>query len=142
MKSGDHPPLDSGFTLIEVTLALAIVAFTVIALLGLSSIAPKEMREATDDILLINIAQKAITQWRASGWDEMTATDDYFSSEGESCAQAEAIYKVSVQPSTATPPEWPTAGTGFKAINISVDTVHGGSTVKSVSFPIGVARYE
>ncbi len=65
-------PLHSGFTLIEVTLAVAIVGVAMLAIIGLLSNAVDSSRQVSDDTLVANLADDMINWTRITPYTNVT----------------------------------------------------------------------
>jgi len=93
------------FSLIEVTIALGVVAFALVAILGLVPVALRSAREATDDTRSSLIAQDVATRARAlfsSSSALSPSTNWWYDNEGRFIDQSaganftNALYRVSV----------------------------------------------
>lgn len=87
----------SGFTLIEVVLALAVISFAVVALLGLLSVSAGSSRSASEDTVIASMSRQVIAEMRSKpfsslptkseptqndpGWPVATTTTDSWPAE-------------------------------------------------------------
>ena len=81
-----HPRAAAAFTLIEVTLAIGIVAFAFVALFGLLPIGMTNFRQALDTSLTTQIAQRIINDLKQSDFDtvkQTTLSMRYYSEQGD-----------------------------------------------------------
>jgi uncharacterized protein (TIGR02598 family) len=79
----------SGFALVEIAIAIGIMAFALVAILSLLSVGLKAGRDATDDTVITTMATAVIGQLRATNRSVAqltalngTATNYYFDSSG------------------------------------------------------------
>ncbi len=68
---------DKAFSLVEVVLAVGIVAFVLISILGLMSVGIKANRESADDIAVGLIVQHVSTSLRMEGFTKVNANTNY-----------------------------------------------------------------
>jgi uncharacterized protein (TIGR02598 family) len=101
-----HPPRrgrEAAFSLVEIVLALGIISFAFVALLGLMPIGLRSFEGAIDATVQSQIAQAVTTQARQSKFSELEklnknpdadeanpAADYYFDAEGRELVQADA----------------------------------------------------
>ena len=82
-----HPRESEAFTLIEVTLAIGIVAFAFVALFGLLPIGMTNFRQALDTSLTTQIAQRIINDLKQSDFDTVAKQTGpslrYYSEQGD-----------------------------------------------------------
>lgn len=67
----------SGFTLVEVVMALGIFSFAIIALFGLMSVGLRSGKESASDLALGLMTQTASSVLHAQGFSEVTANSTY-----------------------------------------------------------------
>lgn len=75
-----------GFSLVEVTLAIGLTTFSVIVLLGLLCSGVNESRQATDQTVMVQIAQQLIGMAQQTDWshtDELSSAYFYFDETGQ-----------------------------------------------------------
>ena len=93
----------SGFSLVEITLALGIVAFVLIAVLGLFGVGLDSSRRSASDTVISQVVNQVLSDTRTS---DLPAPGDaplefYYNEKGVVAPQQGAIYKVSL--STQSP---------------------------------------
>lgn len=111
-RSTSVPAKRSGFTLIEIALTLGIIAFALVAIIGLIPVALQADRAAADDTALAAAANRVASDLYGRGFAYLSATSTakpwpyYFDSEGIPMPAATgALYEcVIVQAGTANPP--------------------------------------
>lgn len=90
----------SGFSLVEVTVALAMVAFTMTALLGSMPVALQTYREAIDSSLKANILQKIVAELEQTPFDQIRSDapefgiERFFDDQGLEVSPQEARFAV------------------------------------------------
>ena len=77
---------DRGFTLVEVTLAMGIVAFAVVSILGTIPIALNSARQSTDQGRASAIANTLFTSFRSQPFRNVRYKDSQYSSDGKPIA--------------------------------------------------------
>jgi len=99
-----------GFSLIEVALAVGVVAFAFVSLMGLLPVGLQVFRNTIDASVRSQIVQHVTTDALQTNFDVLTSssnalTNVYFDDQGNEVAQTGSIYSVQVQvtPSTALP---------------------------------------
>ncbi|HEX4086015.1 MAG TPA: Verru_Chthon cassette protein B [Chthoniobacteraceae bacterium] len=112
-----------GFTLIEVTVAIGLVSFGLLGLLGLLPVGLQTFRSAVDTSVRSQIAQRVISDAMETDFDTLIGTtpaDRYFDGQGLEVAQPLSVYEAHVQitGSTALP-----AGGSSLATNANLATV-------------------
>lgn len=94
-----------GFSLVEVVLALGLVSFCLVALLGLFSVGIKTSKQAAEETNLAAMSSQIITELRATTSSTTIALNQtyYFDNLGERTNAAGAYYAclVTSQPDTA-----------------------------------------
>jgi uncharacterized protein (TIGR02598 family) len=93
----------SGFSLVEITLALGIVAFVLIAVLGLFGVGLDSNRRSVSDTVIPQIVNQVLSETRTP---DLPAPGDaplafFYNEKGSAVPQQEAVYKVSL--STQSP---------------------------------------
>jgi uncharacterized protein (TIGR02598 family) len=101
-------PRTRGFTLIEVTLALGVVSFALISLLGLIPAGLQTFRSSMDMSVRSQIVQRIAGDAMQTNFDTLIASessDRYFDDQGRETTQQSYTYQVHVQvtPSTDLP---------------------------------------
>lgn len=92
----------AGFSLIEVTIAIGIAAYTLLALLGLYAVGLNASRDSAIEIRLAEIAQDATARIRAG---DTSGPPWHYSQEGARLSAAQdAYFDVTVDPAAANPP--------------------------------------
>ncbi len=123
----------AAFSLVEVTLAIGIVAFAFVSVFGLIPIGLNTFREAMTDSVGLQITQRVLNEMQQTDFNLLTtgatAPLRYFDDQGNEVATtAEAVYQVKtrISPVTALP-----SSTGAAPDNDNIATV----TVQVVSNP-------
>ena len=78
-------PRQSGFSLVEIVVAVGIVATVMVALLGMIPTGLNAVNEAADTMAEIRIAQKIMGEIQMTEWDDLDEWDDgalYYDNEG------------------------------------------------------------
>lgn len=75
-------PLSFGFTLIEIVLAMGIVAVSVLSITGMLSTAAKAGRDAGNDTLAVSIAQRVLNDMRVTHFDRLWTWSIYDPDQG------------------------------------------------------------
>ncbi|XHR31170.1 MAG: Verru_Chthon cassette protein B [Chthoniobacteraceae bacterium] len=94
-----------GFTLIEITLALGIVSFAFIGLLGLLPAGLQTFRSAVDTSVRSQIIQRICSDAMQADFDTLISNppaDRYFDDQGNEIAQQRSMYQVRVQIGSST----------------------------------------
>jgi uncharacterized protein (TIGR02598 family) len=102
---GAWPPahkLAGAFSLVEVTLALGLVGFAVLAVIGLLPGGLSTLRQSMEQTVEAQIVQSIAAQSVITPFKQMSTNDQYFDDEGLPSTAAEARYtaKVTFPPST------------------------------------------
>ncbi len=71
-------PAVAGFSLIEVTISIAITAVALVALMGMLPAGMKTMREATDRAVETRIHQQILGEVMLADWDDQTRLQNLF----------------------------------------------------------------
>ncbi len=107
-----------GFSLVEITLALGIVSFCVIAVLGLSVLTLDQTRESKRDVIWINLAEEVATKLKAAAWNTsaLAAQEFYFDTDGKTVASTstDAIYTCKATEVVGDLPGTPTGSSPYK----------------------------
>ena len=111
------------FTLVEVTLAIGIMAFSLIALLGLFNVGFQASRRSAEGSSLPMIIEQIKQEERsASG----TAIDQsrvvYFTYSGEKAADTTAHYRCTVRAASPIPAVLPNTGNHLILLNVRVES--------------------
>ncbi len=144
LKKSDLPsPLPKAFTLVEVALALSIIAFAFVTLLGLLQSGMSSFRDSMDRSVSSQIAQEILNEKRKVDFSTLTASTSpsllSFTEDGEFISTpADSIYtaRVSINPSVSVPGP----GTG-RFINrslakVAVEVVRRPGGISSSSDPV------
>lgn len=107
---GDYPPRNRirGFTLVEVVIALGIISFALVALIGLLPVGLDTFRRAVDATTTSQIAQELLssaTHAKYSALGQMAGTPYYFDDQGKSGTGIDAtnyVYRADVAVSTSS----------------------------------------
>lgn len=82
-----------GFSLVEVVIAIGLISFVIVSLLGLGSVALNKTGDSRRDTLLANMFQGAIAEVKSGAWDTGATNSIYFDSEGGRVDQPAAFYR-------------------------------------------------
>lgn len=96
-----RPSTQHGFSLVEISLALGIICFAFIPLLGLLSLGMSTMRSASDESTATRIIQKIGNEVQQSDFDTLltSASPRYFDAQSRelpASAKAESIYQAQI----------------------------------------------
>ncbi len=97
----------NAFSLVEVTLALGVVAFAFVSLFALLPIGLGVSREAIDNTVTAQIAQQLATQAQQTDFSKLSQLDGaifYFNEEGGDATASDHIYKTHVAVPTQADP--------------------------------------
>jgi uncharacterized protein (TIGR02598 family) len=100
-----RPHGNRGFTLIEITLALGIVSFAFIGLLGLLPAGLQTFRSAVDTSVRSQIIQRICSDAMQTDFDTLISNppaDRYFDDQGNEIVQQKSMYQVRVQIGSST----------------------------------------
>lgn len=119
----------SAFSLVEITLALGIVAFVMVGVLGLFSVGLDASRRSAGDTVFPQVIHQVLSQVRTP---DLPPPGDppltfYFNEKGESVTAADAIYNVTL--STQDPAaSLPDTGSHLYLIRLEIVPVRGNVT--------------
>src|SRR5882757_9974275 len=82
----------AGFSLVEIAIALGIVSFVLIALMGLMSVGLNEARRGREDTLLASMTSYRMTSLLGAGYANVTNTTAYFTYDGLESSPTNAYY--------------------------------------------------
>ena len=126
-----------GFTLVEVLLALGIVAFAFMALCGMLPVGLKTYRDAMDATCRANIVRVVtaeLAQAPYAGIDAWNGQERYFSDQGlEVASVADARFRVkyvNILPGTSL---FGAINSSLKPVTIEISAVQGGSSLSRVT---------
>jgi uncharacterized protein (TIGR02598 family) len=130
-----------GFTLVEVTIAMGVVAFGFITILGLLPAGLKTFRSAMDSSVGAQIAQKVINDAQQKDFDALVAngiasTVRYFDDQGNELGvsdKAKAIYHVNTRVVTATGMPGAASNSNLATITIQIANNPGNLTLPAES---------
>lgn len=129
-------PHEVGLTLVEVTIALGLVAFALVAILGVLPTGLNQLRDAMDRTVEAQIVNFVGNQALVTPFDEIrTGRTLYFDEEGLPGGSDGAFYRVSV---TNLPPSFPGSAAGWEMnltrlrIEITMPTRPGQTSVRSI----------
>jgi uncharacterized protein (TIGR02598 family) len=108
-SSGRNRP--AGFSLVEVALALGIVSFVLLSLLGLMTVSLDAGRRSYEDTTVASLAQVVANELRTNSYSSLPNTnfERYFSYDGEPSDAGAAHYRCTIQAETHTSAELPSA---------------------------------
>lgn len=120
----------AGFTLVEVVVAIGIIAFAFVPLMGLLPLGLDVSRQAIDTTVQAQIAQQLTTQAQQTDFSQIKSLNTgsgansgwFFDDQGNKCAQAGAIYQatLNVSPTTTLPGLVNITTTKLATVTISV----------------------
>ena len=105
------------FSLVELTLAIGLISFCLMALLGLFEVGMKGGRQAANDTVLAATASRLASEIIATRKFSFPATR-YFDVDGESVAQSAALYGCTI--SSATVPDSQLPGISTNLVRVSM----------------------
>ena len=115
-----------GFTLVEVTVALGIVSFALLGLVGLLPVGLQTFKSAMDTSVRSQIVQRVFTDVTETDFDTLMSTpppDRYFDDQGNEVAQQFSVYQAHLQitGSTALPAvSSPTPNANLATVEIQI----------------------
>lgn len=110
----------SAFSLVEVVIALGLVSFVVIALLGLISIGMKSSRQAEEDTRIVGIGASTLAWLRHVDPLPVGGTNLFFDTDGnETTNSVEAFYDCAVSFRVPSTSEMPGVGTNVYLVTLS-----------------------
>lgn len=124
----------SGFSLVEVVLALGIVVFAVLGLLGLASTVIDQNAAVKRDLVISSIFQQLTRQIQQKEIAEDKTL--YFSVEGNLSVLADAAYHCKITFSDITPPAWPDKAAPLKMANIALMWPAGAASPSTQTSPV------
>lgn len=131
------------FSLVEVVIALGIISFVVVALLGLSSSALERVKESKRDTVGLNMIQEAISEVRSLGWSDIANQVVYFDGDGlRTDSEASAFYVCTVEVSSAAVPNIAFTENYLKSVRLIMKWPVGASRQEVLSVPFTVAKYK
>ncbi len=132
MTSRPSPAAPFGFSLVEITLTLGIVAFVLVSILGLFSVGIESSRRSADDTIISQIANQVLSDTRTQDLPApgTGSLEFYYNDKGVTVAQQEAVYKTTL---STQEPGTMIADTGahLYLIRIEVASVKGSTVVHS-----------
>lgn len=98
----NSPRKSSGFSLVEITLALGILSFSIVSLMGLMSVGLTSFRDSIDTTVESQIAQSILNEKRQTAFETLIDSSsrvetNYYGDEGERVARPDAIYVARVE---------------------------------------------
>lgn len=137
----------AGFSLVEVAIALGLVGFVLVALLGLFSTMLDLGRTAREALLVSTITSSAISKYAAMDWVDLAAlstTTEALDSHGTPVGTGSAspvAYEMEVEPiSPSNSALMPEAATQLRHFRVSVNRAGSNTPIRST--PFSVANYE
>jgi uncharacterized protein (TIGR02598 family) len=99
------PPVSAGFSLVEVTLAIGLVTFGLLSVVGTLPTGMQTLRESSEQTLHAQILASVSEGLAVSDFTGLTARDFYFDENAQpQGAAASARYKASLQPEAPSMP--------------------------------------
>ncbi len=87
-----------GFSLIEIVLALGIISFALVSILGLLAGALSTSRDASDDRIAASMTTRLLSELRSSATFQNATTNYYFDVDGQLLTSEDgAVYEVEVE---------------------------------------------
>ncbi len=119
-----------GFSLVEVAIALGVVAFSLTTVLALLPSVLKSMRESIDQTLESQIGQQIASDVLQTPFRDVGAMTKYYDSEGFAvAAESDAVFTAKITPSTVSYPgsDFLTGlatplSSSLKALNVTITT--------------------
>jgi uncharacterized protein (TIGR02598 family) len=120
-----------GFTLVEVAMAMGVVSFSVLAMVGLNSVSLATLSDARKEAVGQRIAQTVASRLNTGSFADLQASQEYFDSEGlRVTGTSDAVYRADIAPSTAARfGETSLPADAAKPVEISVHRAPGGATL-------------
>lgn len=149
MKITSPPHRRGAFSLVEITLALGITSFSMIAILGLSAVSLKQTGESRSDLYEAMLVQGVRAQLASIPWADLTGSSGgsglpytfYFSLDGAPVATAAAAdWQVVVTDTAGTVPGLP-ADASAHLLTLRLDVRHR-ATGRELSIPVLMSQYE
>lgn len=129
--------IPGGFSLVEVTLAIGVVGFAFVALLGLLPVGMQTFRQAVDTSVRSQIVQRVFNEALQTNFETLVSvpsSDLYFDDQGNEVPRTESIYHVNVQIFPQTDLPTPASG-GTNGANTNLATIR----IKIANNPAHVA---
>lgn len=149
--SAPLPSLPAAFTLVEVVLALGIVAFAVVALVGLMAVSFDSSRGSDADTSIASMARQITAELRARPFDRLTTEGSdvyFFDNEAHRLADLKgAVYRCKVTLTANGDFDTGSAGgapaqPNLYEVQIDFTSALGASPSRLQSFHTAIARYE
>lgn len=140
LKNRPHRP--SAFSLVEVTLAIGILSFGLLSVIGLMPVGLNTFRQSINTSVGIQISQRLINEKRQTDFATLIAPANateyrYFSDEGDEVPATIAIFvaKITVTDSVAVPSSGISRYTNFSLAKVEVQVAYnpGGPTTQNAS---------
>jgi uncharacterized protein (TIGR02598 family) len=146
MKSPFGEQDKSAFSMIEVTIAIGIVGFALLAVLGNINTDSNIQRQAINATIQAQIMQNVMGALRQSDWSKISNTTSsgwsgtnlYFDSRGVVTDQAAAVYTAT--PTVSASVSLPGASANTNMARVSVQILKNGSTTESVTVSAIIAN--
>jgi len=124
-----------GFSLIEVVIALGIVAFGLVSVIGLLPVGLQSFRQAIDNSVTTQIVQRVVDETQQTDFNTLANTVYYFNDQGTmlSGTSSQTLYtvNVSINKSTAVPSDGivgPYSSANLATLSIQITQAGGGAT--------------
>lgn len=136
---------NTGFSLVEVVIALGLLAFAITAILATLPIGLSTMREAREDTLQATLIRKLTSELSRTPFSDIVGDTLYFDGEGGQTNASSALYRLEFTVQAANTTSYPGAGTSVPnhLLTVQADLYREGvgSTAPPVaSFPISLAK--
>ena len=86
---------EAAFSLTEIAVAIGIVAFVIVSLVGLMSVGLSAQRSAREDTILVSVTKQALSTARSGKYSDLVigaASSNFYTSEGYPTNAASAFY--------------------------------------------------
>lgn len=136
-RSGSSGPKKSGFSLVEVAIALGIASFVLISLLGLMSTGLDAGKQSTEDVMLATLAKTVLSDLKSTNnYHALNnfSTNRYFAYSGTEVSQGskDAYFGCKITAGAHTNSPFPALTNASNAVRVTVN----------FSWPVGVTNNE
>ena len=142
-----HPPPSSGFSLIELVIALGIATFSLMAIVAVMPVGLISLRSAMDQFLEARIIQKISGDLAMTPFERIEGNTLFFDSNGmETDDPADARYRAVSSLRNHGSETFPGADAAAVSQNLAIievkifRVVPNGTDISTVTFPLAIAR--
>lgn len=141
-----EPARAGAFSLVEIALALGLVTFVIISLLGLLASGLRSGKDSHEDTTLAAIARTALTDLRTNSFSSLQGlrTERFFGYDGEPLGSGSdrAFYKCRIE-NLPHKLDWPAPGVASNAVRLSliVTWPQGATNANEQAFETMISRY-